>query len=436
MRTNCFLQLPPLPSLDGSLLNQHNIEVVGDPHQHFMSLPSNQQQQQQGYEEQHYITDIVTSTTVPSAASASSSSSAILPPNSLALSGSASSAKNVGAGAAGPAAPATSSPHKHNNDNNELIRATKERLYELVLSAEPSELFIEDFLLTFRIWSEKELSPSKDSVIMNDLMGRICAHIRAGRAVENCVRIVLLWMANHFQDFAHENRYLLEEFETVLKERGLRTQLRLFHMNLSAKSVERVVTVTRSDRNASLPFSLIGGYECSARLFIGEIVLPGNGQGSARAEGGGGAPTPPAPPSTLDLRPGDRVITINGVDCSVTPIGRAYELCRASTHLSLTVKYDPHLFNALIEGKWTSLICGLVFIKKFHSFQDATKRSARLWRPFRCRGRPRWAVDSLPRAVRRTFKLREMLQPEITVLQLEKRAVKKTEAAVACGSRR
>lgn len=375
MRTNCFLQLPPLPSLDGAILNQHNIEVGGDPHHHFMSLPSNQQlqqQQQQGYEEQHYITDIVTSTTVPSAASASSSSSAILPPNSLALSGSASSAKNVGAGAAGPAAPATSSPHKHNNDNNELIRATKERLYELVLSAEPSELFIEDFLLTFRIWSEKELSPSKDSVIMNDLMGRICAHIRAGRAVENCVRIVLLWMANHFQDFAHENRYLLEEFETVLKERGLRTQLRLFHMNLSAKSVERVVTVTRSDRNASLPFSLIGGYECSARLFIGEIVLPGNTQtGSAGAGSASGAPTPPAapPPSTLDLRPGDRVITINGVDCSVTPIGRAYELCRASTHLSLTVKYDPHLFNALIEGKWTSLICEMsLFNEKFYFF--------------------------------------------------------------------
>lgn len=350
MRTNCtnFLQLPPLDAAGGaSLLSQNAFE----PHHHYLS---NQQQQLQQQFEDHsgYITDIVSSTTVPPpppamATSSSSTSAAVLPPNSLALSSHQSSSSSSSKSHL-KESPHQASQQPANNDNNELIRATKERLYELVLAAEPSELFIEDFLLTFRIWSEKELSPSKDSVIMNDLMGRICGHIRAGRAVDNCVRIVLLWMAHHFQDFAHENRHLLEQFETVLKERGLRTQLRLFHMNLSAKSVERVVTVTRSDRNASLPFSLIGGYECSARLFIGEIVLPaGAGGGTATA-----TPHSSPPPATLDLRPGDRVISINGVDCSVTPIGRAYELCRASTHLSLTVKYDPHLFNALIEGQF------------------------------------------------------------------------------------
>ena len=222
-----------------------------------------------------------------------------------------------------------------NNDNNELIRATKERLYELVLNSEPSEIFIEDFLLTFRIWSEKDLTPSKDSVIMNDLMNRICSNLRNNFHTENCVRIVLIWMVNHFQDFQNENRYLLEEFEQVLKENSLRPQLRLFHMNLSAKSVERQVTVTRSDRNSPLPFSLIGGYECSTRLFIGYNDHSQN---------------PLQHQPALDLRAGDRIISINGVDCHVMKIERAYELCRVSTHLSLQVKYDPHLFNALIEG--------------------------------------------------------------------------------------
>lgn len=225
------------------------------------------------------------------------------------------------------------------NDSNELIRATKERLYELLLNCDSNEIFIEDFLLTFRIWSEKDIHPTKDSQIMSDLMNRICANIRDSNHVENCVRIVLMWLVNHYQDFLNDNRYLLDQFENALKENSShKSQLRLFYMHLSAKSVERQVTVTRSDRNSPLIFSLIGGYECSARLFIGELLSNNSPQQNQ--------------PTNLDLRPGDRVISINGVDCHVMPIGRAYELCRSSTHLSLQVKYDPHLFYALIEGKF------------------------------------------------------------------------------------
>lgn len=339
MRTNCFLELLP-PSDAASMMNNNNSLEGG--HFGHLRLESSQEQQEHGYLPEDYTTSHLTTDIVTS--SSQTCTNSILPPKSLALP---SSTKN----AAALASSSTVSPSHHGpNDNNELIRATKERLYELVLSADPSELFIEDFLLTFRIWSERGeghshgLNPARDAAIMADLMGRICGHIRSSRAVENCVRIVLLWMVHHFQDFEQpENAHLLETFEAVLKERGLRSQLRLFHMNLSAKSAERVVTVTRSDRNASLPFSLIGGYECSARLFIGEIILTGSTGGGLSSSGTASA--------ALDLRAGDRVLSINGVDCSVTPIGRAYELCRSSTHLSLQVKYDPHLFNALIEGK-------------------------------------------------------------------------------------
>ncbi|KPM06284.1 rap guanine nucleotide exchange factor 2-like protein [Sarcoptes scabiei] len=243
------------------------------------------------------------------------------------------------------------------NGNNELIRATKERLYELLLSSEPNENFIEDFLLTFRIWSERDLHPSKDSKIMADLMNRICRSVRNGSYVENCVRIVLIWLVNHYQDFHTENRYLLDEFENALKENSVhKSQLRLFYMHLSAKSIERQVTMTRSDRNSPLLFSLIGGYECSARLFIGELSLSENLANSPK----------PNQLAQLDLRPGDRIISINGVDCHVMPIGRAYELCRSSTHLSLQVKYDPHLFYALIEG--SSFKISFQYINCFNRF--------------------------------------------------------------------
>ncbi|OTF78279.1 rap guanine nucleotide exchange factor 2-like protein [Euroglyphus maynei] len=217
--------------------------------------------------------------------------------------------------------------------------------------SDSNETFIEDFLLTFRIWSEKDLHPSKDLKIMADLMRRICVCIRSNNhLVENCVRIVLIWLVNHYQDFQNENRYLLDEFESALKENSQhKSQLRLFYMHLSAKSLERQVTVTRSDRNSPLIFSLIGGYECSARLFIGEVFLNNNASPIQSPSSSASSVTTLA--SNIDLRPGDRVITINGVDCHVMPIARAYELCRSSTHLSLQVKYDPHLFYALIEGR-------------------------------------------------------------------------------------
>ena len=266
------------------------------------------------------------------------------------------------------------------NDSNELIRATKERCYELVFSPKSSETFIEDFLLTFRIWSEKELNPSRDVVIMRDLMHRLCSHIRANQNVENCVRIVLIWMANHFQDFQNDNRFLLEDFENILKERSLTDHLRLFHLNLSAKSTERSVTVTRSDRNSTLPFSLIGGYECSARLFIGEVfnvqIVPNNNNSSMNSSIVSTNQSNTSLSSTsslgqniqsLGLRPGDRVVSINGVDCHVMPIKRAYDLCLASTHLSLLVKYDPHLYNAFIEGMLLHIFCIPFLYLKFLS---------------------------------------------------------------------
>lgn len=309
MRANCLLPTPPCLANTTNELNSN--ESSHAPKQNSKSLHF-----------QDIKEDFSTNSSLPSTMNNVVQNSTIVPPKSLNVS-------------------TTKPPHLSSSDSNELIRATKERLFELVLNSEPNEIFIEDFLLTFRIWCEKDLYPNKDSKIMANLMNRICTNIRNNVHVENCVRIVLIWLVNHFQDFQNENRYLLDEFENVLKENyAYKTQLRLFYMNLSAKSVERQVTVTRSDRNSSLPFSLIGGYECSARLFIGEI-LSNQTQNSPQHQ------------SQLDLRPGDRVISINGVDCHVMPIGRAYDLCRSSTHLSLQVKYDPHLFYALIEGNLT-----------------------------------------------------------------------------------
>ncbi|XP_054166900.1 rap guanine nucleotide exchange factor 2-like [Oppia nitens] len=217
------------------------------------------------------------------------------------------------------------------SQTNELIRATRDRLVEMLLTEESSsettpdsdDDFIADFLLTFRLfWSEKR-DPNDRCV--DQLMERVLESARNERTADRSVKVVLLWLSNHFQDF-RRRKHLLRAFETTLRSK---IHKKLFYLTLSSKARDRHVTITRSDRNAALPFSLIGGYEVQSRLFVSEV----------------------SEELSEDLQPGDRLLAINGVDCHVMEVGRALGLCRASTHLSLVLRFDPSLFDAFIDGQ-------------------------------------------------------------------------------------
>ncbi|CAG2109163.1 unnamed protein product, partial [Medioppia subpectinata] len=215
-----------------------------------------------------------------------------------------------------------------NQTNNELIRATKERLLELLFASDDnssscettlddSTSFIADFLLTFRLF----LGPKEESV--RQLLERVIDNLENERNVEKNVKISLFWISNHFHDF--RDKALLRALSAAIRDK---LHKKLFYFTLSSKSRERHVTLTRSERAAPLPFSLIGGYECSSRLFVDDVIE-----------------------EECDLQRGDRVITINGVDCHVMEVSRALQLCRSSTHVSLLVRFDPNLFHALLDGQ-------------------------------------------------------------------------------------
>lgn len=223
-----------------------------------------------------------------------------------------------------------------------MIRATKDRLLELLFRTtddscrdetldDSQELeFISDFLLTFRLfWSQKQQKRVKS---IEELMERVLEEMLSPGRADKCLKIVLFWISNHFQDFDSK---LLQKFESVLNQK---LHKKLFYFTLSSKSRDRHVTVTRSDRQAVLPFALIGGYECGTRLFVSDVT-----------------------DDQSDLCRGDRLLQINGVDCHVMEVSRALQLCRQSTHLSLHVKFDPNLFHQLLDGMTSWLTSHLIF---------------------------------------------------------------------------
>ncbi|CAG2176368.1 unnamed protein product [Oppiella nova] len=211
-----------------------------------------------------------------------------------------------------------------NSATNELVRATKERLLELLFDDNSGDAkmteddtFVADFLLTFRLFFSSEC--------VAELLARLADNLALERAVDRSLKIALFWISNHFQDF---DRQLLRALEGALHSK---THKKLFYFTLSSKSRERHVTITRSERAAALPFALVGGYECSSRLFVSEVH-------DECAD-------------SADLQRGDRLLSINGVDCHVMEVSRALQLCKSCTHLSLLVRFDPNLFHALIDGQ-------------------------------------------------------------------------------------
>ncbi len=166
-------------------------------------------------------------------------------------------------------------------------------------------------------------------MILKELMEKIIFNLNFGKNLEKNLKIVLILISNHFQDFQYSksNHLLLKEFESNLKSK---IHKKLFYLALSSKSRERQVTITRSDRSLPLPFTLIGGYELSSRLFIDSVLDDSD-------------------VSEL-LQRGDRLITINGIDCHVMEVSRALDLCKSCTHLSLNLQFDPNSYYLLIDG--------------------------------------------------------------------------------------
>lgn len=89
------------------------------------------------------------------------------------------------------------------------------------------------------------------------------------------IRIVLLWVNNHFIDFERYPAMIafLEQFQYSLETHKKASQLRLLHIACAAKARQRTITLTRSTREENLNFSILGKRPVSQVFFCSETLI-------------------------------------------------------------------------------------------------------------------------------------------------------------------
>ncbi|XP_033869647.3 rap guanine nucleotide exchange factor 2-like isoform X12 [Acipenser ruthenus] len=231
-----------------------------------------------------------------------------------------------------------------------VIKGTTERL-TMHLVEEHSVVdptFIEDFLLTYRIFLSSPMIVGKKLLEwFNDPSLR-----------DKVTRVVLLWVNNHFNDFEGDPAmtHFLEEFENNLEREKMCGHLRLLNIACAAKAKRRLVTLTKPSREAPLPFTLLGGSEKGFGIFIDSVET-----GSKAAEAG--------------IKRGDQILEVNGQNFENVQISKATEILKNNTHLSITVKTNLFVFKELLARPAEEKKNGAPHLPKIGDIKKASRYS-------------------------------------------------------------
>lgn len=219
-----------------------------------------------------------------------------------------------------------------NRKGHIVIRGTPERLMQHLIEEENSSVdptYVEDFLLTYRTFlpSPSCLSNKLLAWFNNNELGKSNLKIKVAR-------VVLLWVNNHFNDFEMDSVMceFLEQFENLLVQEKMNSQLHLLELACSSKAHPRTVTLTRATREEILHFLIIGGLERGTGIFVSQVE-----KGSKAYDAG--------------LKRGDQILEVNGVNFINISHCKALETLRGTTHLSITVKSNLLEFRELLAEK-------------------------------------------------------------------------------------
>lgn len=163
---------------------------------------------------------------------------------------------------------------------------------------------------------------------------------------DKIIRIVLMWINNYYLDFdlvtildgnlgsnSSSGHQFLDLFEQKLSSNvSLLTQLRLLHIGLSTKAKIRHINLTKNSRtDDALNFTILGGYERGYGIFVSKVE-------------------PKSKVEQMGLRQGDQILEVNGINFSIVTYTKASDVLRSTTHLQLTVKYNPFMYNEMINS--------------------------------------------------------------------------------------
>ena len=143
---------------------------------------------------------------------------------------------------------------------------------------------------------------------------------------------MLLWVNNHFSDFEGDPfmEVCMERFEYLLEAKKMLGQLRLLNMACSAKSKPRIITLQRPSKDSRLDFSICGGKEQGAPIFIMKTDYD-----SKAAE--------------LGLKRGDQILEVNGQTFENISEAKATNILLSHAHLCLVVKANMIGFKAVVQ---------------------------------------------------------------------------------------
>lgn len=204
---------------------------------------------------------------------------------------------------------------------------------------------------------------------------------------DKVVKIVLTWLSSYYHDFELNTDFsylFFRVLESRLLNLAMNNQLHLLHVTLSTKSKIRHVTISRSSREQPLSFAISGGYEKNCGIFITQVYgsscddSPYDSLMSYLKLPIGSIIPPRHRPvnnlfnldsmNSVPLRPGDQILEVNGSNFAAIKLVEAQKKLDMSTHLSLTVKYNPSAFHemrALPEGKRKSSLSSISSVSPY-----------------------------------------------------------------------
>lgn len=220
---------------------------------------------------------------------------------------------------------------------------------------------------------------------------------------DKVVKIVVTWLSSYYHDFELnlDFSYLFFKIlESRLLKMSMDNQLQLLRVTLSTKSKIRHVIISRSSREQPLTFSISGGYEKNCGIFVTQVYgsdcddCPSDSflnllQYYPNSIFDNGK-CPSVPPrhrinhglsnqelkTSVPLKPGDQILEVNGSNFAAIKLVEAQKKLDMSTHLALTVKFNPFAFNemkAVPEGRRKSSLSSMSSVSPYQPSNSQNK---------------------------------------------------------------
>nr|CAB3265438.1 rap guanine nucleotide exchange factor 2-like [Phallusia mammillata] len=206
---------------------------------------------------------------------------------------------------------------------NIVIRGNADSLLHHLLEDNTIDAtYTDDFLLTYRAFgNEPRKICSKLLEWFDNTMFR-----------DKVIRVILLWVNNHFNDFECDWRMmaLLEKFEGKLHQHQLQGEMMLFNIACNAKAKPRTVSITRQSNEVDLGFEIIGGSENNFPIYIDKVK-----EGSSAEEKG--------------VKRGDLLMEVNGQNFEKLSKEKAHVILNKNTELNMTLKTSLFPFKQMVE---------------------------------------------------------------------------------------